>query len=162
MVNVVLGLEKTENPWSRPSRISTWPVAQRFVLCHQHTHFITMSLCMMNNSYLISKDNLLMKQKLNLILLKGQSNKSSVKYLINVGRILGPHGLTAMSIKMTVFCHVELCSLVETDQCLRYLLLHHQGNDGPDDGGNKHLLHTGQFPPGFTVQHPRRWSSSSH
>jgi hypothetical protein len=60
--------------------------------------------------------------------------------------------------KMTVFWDVAPCSLVEVDWLLRGSFdLHHYR---PDDGGSKLLWNVGHLLPDFTVQHPRRQSSS--
>jgi hypothetical protein len=83
------------------------------------------------------------------------------------------HVLMAVSMKMTVFCDVAPCSLVEVYWSFRgSCCLHHQG-DHPDDGGSnipedlspsyggsKHLWNTGKLLLGYTVQYPRRQSSS--
>jgi hypothetical protein len=65
--------------------------------------------------------------------------------------------LVAMSMKMNVFWDVAQCNPVETDRRFRgAYCLHHQG----DNGGSKHLRNIGQFVPNYTVQLPRRQSSS--
>jgi hypothetical protein len=50
-------------------------------------------------------------------------------------------------------------------QCLQgpslCLLLHHQGDNRPDDGGSKYIWHMGQFLPDYTAQHPKRQPSLS-
>jgi hypothetical protein len=64
--------------------------------------------------------------------------------------------------KTTVSWFVPKCSLVEIDGRFRgAYCLHHQDDDGPDDGGNKHCLNVGQFLPDYTAQHPRRRLSST-
>jgi hypothetical protein len=58
--------------------------------------------------------------------------------------------LKAASMKITVFCDVEPCSLVEV--CRRFRgasCLHHQGRD---DGGSKHLWNVGKLLSDYTAQ----------
>jgi hypothetical protein len=56
------------------------------------------------------------------------------------------------SMKMTFFRDVALYGLVE--------VYWHFRDDGPDDGGSKHLWNFGELLPGYMTQHPRRQSSS--
>jgi hypothetical protein len=47
--------------------------------------------------------------------------------------------LMAANMKMTAFWDIVPCSLVEVDRRFRgAYCLHHQGDEGPDDGGSTH------------------------
>jgi hypothetical protein len=47
---------------------------------------------------------------------------------------------SSIGLKMTVFWDVASCSLIELNRSFRSAYcLHHQGDDGPDDGGGNHL-----------------------
>jgi hypothetical protein len=63
--------------------------------------------------------------------------------------------LTVVGMKMTVFRDVAPCSLAEIDWLFRGAYCLHS-----DDGGSTHLWNTGQFLWDYTMQHPRRQSSS--
>jgi hypothetical protein len=60
--------------------------------------------------------------------------------------------------QMNVFWDVAPYGLVEVYWCFRgACCLHHHC---PDDGGSEHLWNVGKFLPIYTMQHPRRQSSS--
>jgi hypothetical protein len=62
---------------------------------------------------------------------------------------------------MAVFWVVAPCSLVEDYQRFRGpCCLHHQGDEGPDDGGSKVLWNDGKLLPDYTALQPRRQSPS--
>jgi hypothetical protein len=68
---------------------------------------------------------------------------------------------TWFNLKFRVFFDVAPCSHVEVDRRFRgAYCLHHQGDDGPDDGGSTHLWNVGPLQRNYTALHSRRLYTS--
>jgi hypothetical protein len=65
--------------------------------------------------------------------------KSQLSILINITCIVRFQALTAASMKFRVFLDELPCSQVDDRRFRGAYCLHHQGDDGPDDGGSMHL-----------------------